>query len=455
MFASSDTYLYWPLATLGADDLGEGYSESNGDVSVRVSEAHLVGGGQGLPTGSYKLVAEARYPSSGCQSPGWYQGRSLPSVGLTVGPEPLGLEAVAPGQVVDGGSFRVYSGSFTAGETAYVFIASDWQHPEDGVVYEGTAQPGGFVPVTLEQGRLPAGLYYVAVGEESDGSDRSTWRPILSIEPPETQVPLEGQVGGEEDTSCGGEGTECVHGILPGQSVFGSWDEAGDRDYFGFVAGAGTRIRVTLDRTDLTLPPQHPDAPAPELLLLRPDGVCSAASEPLGLEATGTSVETTLSMSGAQVIVARTPKGSGQYRVHLDLLEEGGTGESVLGYVPSPVNLVTPAEGSRLLSAPLLDPFGEPLSGQQVEWQRWDPCGEEGELARPGARSPSRAHGTVTPGSTRRSTTASTAGRWWRACRRGRPASGRVSTARPPSLGRRRRSPSSRCSGMPPSTATP
>ena len=122
--------------------------------------------------------------------------------------------------------------------------------------------------------------------------------------------------------------------------------EPGYRDYFGFVAGAGTRVRVTLDRTDLTLPPGHLDAPAPELLLLRPDGMCSAASEPLGLEATGTSVETALSMSGAQVIVARTPKGSGQYRVHLDLPEEGGTGKSVLGSVSSPVQLVTLPRGA-------------------------------------------------------------------------------------------------------------
>ncbi len=112
-------------------------------------------------------------------------------------------------------------------------------------------------------------------------------------------------------------------------------------------------MRVTLDRVDTTLPPQHPDAPAPEILLVRPDGVAYAASEPLGLEATGTALEATLPADGEQHILVRSPKGTGDYLVHLEMLEEGGTGEIVLGHARSRAHLVSSAEGTRLLSAPL------------------------------------------------------------------------------------------------------
>jgi hypothetical protein len=97
-------------------------------------------------------------------------------------------------------------------------------------------------------------------------------------------------VTNEEDTSCGGADTECAHAILPGQTWQGEWGEAGDEDGFTFLAGAGTDVSISLDRVDLTLPPQHPDAPAPEIFFAGPDGVFSASSEPLSLDATGTSL---------------------------------------------------------------------------------------------------------------------------------------------------------------------
>lgn len=43
-----------------------------------------------------------------------------------------------------------------------------------------------------------------------------------------------------------------------------------------------------------TLPPQHPDAPAPEILLVRADNLIVAASDPLPLEATGTELSFTV-----------------------------------------------------------------------------------------------------------------------------------------------------------------
>ena len=66
------------------------------------------------------------------------------------------------------------------------------------------------------------------------------------------------------------------------------------------------------DRVDLTLPPQHPDAPAPEIHFAGPDDIVSAVSEPLALDATGTSLTATVTTDGKQTILVRTSKGTGR-----------------------------------------------------------------------------------------------------------------------------------------------
>ena len=376
VFDAADTYLRFPLAALGADDLGNGFSEQNQAVTVTAAA-------EGLPLGAYTLVAEARYPASGCQDPGWFEGRST-AVSLTVGPEPLVLDAIAPGQAVPGTPVRVYS-SYLTGLTSVWVDVVDAYPPVQPYAFSGflDVQDGSYVTLpTAGLSPLPEdGAYYVSLSPDGTNAGRSTWRRLLQVVETGSPsaplvVPPEGEPGGEEDPSCGGEGTECVHSILPGQYIEGMWGEPGDTDYFGLVAGAGTRVRVTLDRVDTTLPPQHPDAPAPEIALVRPDGVAFAASDPLGLEATGTSLEATLPSDGEYHVMARSPKGTGDYLVHLEMLEEGGTGEVVLGHARSRAHLVDPAEGQRLLSVPLLDPFGQPLAGQAVQWQAGDPCPE-------------------------------------------------------------------------------
>ncbi len=50
-----------------------------------------------------------------------------------------------------------------------------------------------------------------------------------------------------------------------------------------------------------TLPPQHPDAPAPEILLVRADNLIVAASDPLPLEETCTEISFTLTMDGRYI----------------------------------------------------------------------------------------------------------------------------------------------------------
>ena len=169
--------------------------------------------------------------------------------------------------------------------------------------------------------------------------------------------------------------SECAHPILPGQTWQGEWGEAGDQDFFYFPAGAGTTVHITLERVDTTLPPQHPDAPGPEILLARPDGVVFAASEPLALDATGTSLDATLTLDGLFQIVARTPKGTGAYLVTLTKTAEGGLGTPTFGWTNDRTHLTTELRPDARLQAPIFDPFGNPVSGARVSWEEGSDCG--------------------------------------------------------------------------------
>ena len=59
VFRSDDAVMRWPVATLGYDDAGEGFSLSNNNLTVTAAR-------QGLPPGDYLVKLEARYPATGC-----------------------------------------------------------------------------------------------------------------------------------------------------------------------------------------------------------------------------------------------------------------------------------------------------------------------------------------------------------------------------------------------------
>ncbi|MCP4573217.1 MAG: hypothetical protein GY838_12760, partial [bacterium] len=365
VFDIQDNTLRWPLMTLGYDDLGQGYSLQNEDLSVSAA-------GQGLGVGRYFLVVEARYPADGCQSPGWYHGRSNP-VSLHVGHT---IDGIAPGHVTEGEPFRVYSYTVEEATTAVVFIDDDLDDAVDPLAYEVTVQSGGYMTITPDPTDLPAiaGVRYVSVAEDFDGTGRSTWYGRLRIEPAgDSSNP--NVVANEEDTSCGGLGTECSHPILPGQTWQGVWHGPGDVDYFTFAAGAGTEVRITLDRKDTTHPPQHPGAPSPELLLIRPDNLVFATSEPLSGSDTNTELVITLPMDGWYAIATRTAKGSGQYLLDLERIADGGSGEFTFGYTSSLMHLTTSSSPVTDLRIPVFDGFGSPLAAAEVIWHEGDDCG--------------------------------------------------------------------------------
>jgi hypothetical protein len=362
LYDSTDFQKRWPIAYLGGGT--NGWSIDNSQLVVTAQ-------GQSVAEGDYLLVAETRYPASGCDST-WYLGSST-HVSLRIGHT---LDGVAPGKVIEGGTFRVYSRTWTEGADGYVFIDDVVGVAPDPMVYFGTVQPGGYLQITPLPGELPAtgAAWYVSVAEDLDGTARSAWVNALQVETAgDATSPL--LVATEEDISCGGAGTECAHAILPGQTWRGEWGEPGDTDYFSFIAGAGAEVGVTLERVDTTLPPQHPDAPGPEILLARPDDVVFAASDPLGLDDTGTGLSATLTMDGRYVIAVRTPKGAGQYRVTLTQTAEGGTGSPSFGFTNARTHLTTTAHPEAHMRAPILDSFGNPIAGSVVSWEQGSDCG--------------------------------------------------------------------------------
>jgi hypothetical protein len=58
------------------------------------------------------------------------------------------MDAVAPGKVVEGGAFRIYSKTWTEGADGYVFIDDDPGDAVNPIVYYGTVQPGGYLEIT-------------------------------------------------------------------------------------------------------------------------------------------------------------------------------------------------------------------------------------------------------------------------------------------------------------------
>ena len=360
---------WWPLVRLGNPGSG-GFDRDNRIITIPWTDI-------GLPVGDYTLRLEARYPWNCLSGSLYYAGWETQDFYIS-----HSIGGVAPGKVVEGGTFRVYSSSLLdqmgAGGQAYVLIDDDPDPNDDTLLeYELTIQAGGFFELIADPLYLPAGTYYAYVTEDQSWAGLSA--PVsFAVEAPGT-AEAPNMIIDDESTTCGTGGVsvdgECAHPILPGQIWHGEWAEAGDTDYFTFIAGAGTEVRITLDRANTTLPPQHPDAPSPEILLVRADNLIVAASDPLPLDATGTELASTLTMNGRYFFAVRTPKGSGPYLVRLEKTVEGGSGSSAFGYNRSRVFLTTSSGTTAWFKTSGFDAFGNPISGSPVYWELGEECG--------------------------------------------------------------------------------
>ncbi|NOZ94036.1 MAG: hypothetical protein GXP47_04745, partial [Acidobacteria bacterium] len=191
---------------------------------------------------------------------------------LTITDDDVAFDGLAPGQIVEGGSFRVYSHTLDGRATAVVYIDDDLDDGVNPIQYERPVHPGGYMEVTPDPAEVPEGLYYVAVAPTA-GGQKSIWIQALDVVPAGSEAsPL--VVTNEEDESCQGPGTECAHPIVPGQTWQGEWGEGGDRDYFSFTAGAGVQVQATLDFIEGTEGiGDDSRAPDPEVTIVDPSGI--------------------------------------------------------------------------------------------------------------------------------------------------------------------------------------
>jgi len=96
---------------------------------------------------------------------------------LTITDDDIAFDGVAPGQITEGGTFRVYSHTLDGLSTAWVFIDTDYQSGNP-VTYELPVQPGGYMEVTPDPADVPAGLYYVA-GKRASHAVPPLWYDVV------------------------------------------------------------------------------------------------------------------------------------------------------------------------------------------------------------------------------------------------------------------------------------
>jgi hypothetical protein len=101
----------------------------------------------------------------------------------------------------------------------------------------------------------------------------------------------------------------------------------------------------------------------------------TAASDPLDFDDVGTQLEATLTLGGNHQIVVRTPRGSGDYLLSLEKIEEGGNDQFAFGWTDERMYITTDPSRPARFQVPMIDGFGNALSGGVVVWEQGEECG--------------------------------------------------------------------------------
>jgi hypothetical protein len=286
---------------------------------------------------------------------------------VDAGESPLQVDAVAPGSVVEGGVVRIYARALASLSTVDVLLHHNLHG--DVVLDDVPVTNDAWVAVTLPGAVVAEGTPWSVALQLAPGLATPTVEGLTVMSAGSAGTPL--LVADEENMTCG---NECAHPILPGQTWQGTWDAAGDNDRFSFSAGADTMVHVTLDRVDDTLPPDHPDVPTPELVLVSPDDLVVAIAPLPGFAAAGTALTATLPTAGTYTATATSNKTTadyatlGDYQIALDLQVEGDANTFALAREAQRALVTTGSEPVAELAASVLDPFGHSASGVAVEW---------------------------------------------------------------------------------------
>ena len=176
---------------------------------------------------------------------------------------------------------------------------------------------------------------------------------------------------------------QTVEGILTGTAPNCPYGATDYNQYF-FVATAGSRINVRMERVDTSVPWSDPSSLDPQVEVVAPDGFIygnlARFNDKPGVDFNATIADAYLPRTGLYVILAETARGSGAYRLSF----------SFSSLAPAPVEgRVIPVAGNHVTGhvgdvvtswAQILDPTGQPLSGASTTFQVAAEPGDSGTV---------------------------------------------------------------------------
>jgi hypothetical protein len=362
---------------------GDGYANSNRVLTVQLGTI------TGLTPGNYLQTFSVGTNASGENC---IQSAASTTRNITVVPKQYQASGLAPGTVLPGSSeLRFYGYGLDASARLVlrgpIYALTDTEAttplcttscPEE--VLASVLGGNG----TILDGTLPAnaspGIYQVLASDSSAGvSSSAVW---LAVESPQTSAPAKTQ-----------EFTNIIRPLRNGQTLSGQFlpgrDPSGqysDVDYYSFFATAGSRLSLSLTRTDTTLPWEAPDALDPLLEVLDEDGIIRLGFEVLdnsGADLNASINDLVIPRTGRYVVWAATTKGTGAYQLSFSLTPTAPTaGQQVIAAANNDRTVRVGTDGLSP-AAFVFDPRGYPMSGALTQFVPTPESNERGQISFP------------------------------------------------------------------------
>jgi RHS repeat-associated protein len=285
------------------------------------------------------------------------------------------LVGVAPGWVVPGDSTPVlYGSSIQAGSTVTftgpVYTLTDTQNTlctvdttcPTSALAATVDSLGTYAAFAIPAGAAP-GIYHLKAKSPSGISSlNNQW---IAVEPAQKTL---GPMAANQHAYA--------TRIYPGQTVTGTLtgdvplNGMSDYNLYYFVATAGTRLNVSMQRVDASTPWESPASLDPQVEVIAPDGFIYTNLQAYD-DVPGTDLNASLSgailpQTGLYIIAAETTRGSGQYRLTMSLSSVAPAAAGSRAIVLSGSGNTVPLNRTISANALMLDPRGYPVAGADV-----------------------------------------------------------------------------------------
>jgi RHS repeat-associated protein len=166
--------------------------------------------------------------------------------------------------------------------------------------------------------------------------------------------------------------------IYPGQTITGTLtgnfpiNGISDYNFYYFVATAGTRLSVTMQRVDTSTPWENASSLDPQIEVIAPDGFIysnlQGFDDVSGSNLNASITDAVLPQTGVYLIAAETTRGAGQYRLTFNpsRMAPAPAGSRVI--MLSGSGATVPLGRAVSANALMLDPLGYPIAGADVTY---------------------------------------------------------------------------------------